>query len=1054
MSVITSRFTTSGALAELVAHDLSLLLYPATELEAGPCQLWLRAREGGVRAHPLTGPASGSIVDGGVAAGQWAGLDYIAWFETVGSGYCWQWRVRNASAHPVEFDVVFTQDVALTSWEDLRRNEYYVSQYLDLTPVDTGCGTALAVRQNMPDTGNPWLALASLTGVAAWATDALQLRGSQGGLDLAADLPSERLQHEHTLAALQAPAVTLQPAAEASGGFVGVFVAEHPAATGASDAAVVDAFVRAGGWSPAPDPVPGETGSDDTGPAARAVPTLFAPRDTLEVRDPTWADVDAVATGPRELTEEGPDGAVWSAFVGDTHVVGLAKERAVLRPHGHVAHWVPSPVATDDVVASTVWMDGVFCSQLTRGHASGAPGVTLRRSYLGLTQASGVRAAVWHGGSWRLLGRPSLWVQGQHACSWHYVPDGDGPRVDVTAQVAGDGVRLEVACTPAARVLVAVEEDHAGVRLASDAGGFVDDAPLYADGTPRGGRWRCLLTDAVERVGVQIGFPGQAATAGDAFAWRTPALSSDVDGLAEVNHLLDWLAHDASVHYQAPRGLEQYTGGAWGTRDVCQGPVGLLVASGEHTALRATLLAVFAGQQDDGDWPQWFDYLPSSAAPGHRSSHGDIVYWPLLALGHYLSLTGDASILDESVPFVGQTAFSPPLPLHEHLSRAVERVASRRTLDPRLPAYGHGDWNDSLQPARSELAQQMCSAWTSVLEIESLRTLRDGLLGSGSSSGSGSGSGAAGSLAARLADIADSTEDAVKEQLLVEGELAGYAILDRGQPELVVHPRDARTGLRHGSLQVIHAIAAELLDPDQARRHVAMIDAHLQGPHGIYLFDRPIPYAGGELRVFKRAEAATFWGREIGLMYTHAHLRWVEALTHLGDGERAWQEFLRVVPVGLSARVSGARPRQSTCYYSSADAAFPDRYAAVARASELFDPTTPFEGGWRVYSSGPGLALQLLTERILGIRFRAAGVEVDPVLHPAMDGLVARVPTPGEGHTQVTFRVGGAGHGVRQVLIDGREQVGKELSARYRAPGLRLPAGTVLAGSEVEVHLG
>ena len=66
MAIITSRFTASGALAGLTAGKLSLLLYPATELEAGPCQLWLRTRDDGIRAHPLTGPASGSTAADGV----------------------------------------------------------------------------------------------------------------------------------------------------------------------------------------------------------------------------------------------------------------------------------------------------------------------------------------------------------------------------------------------------------------------------------------------------------------------------------------------------------------------------------------------------------------------------------------------------------------------------------------------------------------------------------------------------------------------------------------------------------------------------------------------------------------------------------------------------------------------------------------------------------------------------------------------------------------------------------------------------------------------------
>ena len=54
--------------------------------------------------------------------------------------------------------------------------------------------------------------------------------------------------------------------------------------------------------------------------------------------------------------------------------------------------------------------------------------------------------------------------------------------------------------------------------------------------------------------------------------------SADHSADAEaVDAIFPWLAHDAMVHLTAPHGLEQYTGGAWGTRDVCQGPIELLL---------------------------------------------------------------------------------------------------------------------------------------------------------------------------------------------------------------------------------------------------------------------------------------------------------------------------------------------------------------------------------------------------------------------------------------------------------------------------------------------
>ena len=89
---VTVSFTRSGALAGLDADGLSLLQYPATEFEAGPANLWLRD---GAGAHPLTGPASGSSVGDGAVQGTFGPWAYDAWFDAVGDGFCWQWRVTN-----------------------------------------------------------------------------------------------------------------------------------------------------------------------------------------------------------------------------------------------------------------------------------------------------------------------------------------------------------------------------------------------------------------------------------------------------------------------------------------------------------------------------------------------------------------------------------------------------------------------------------------------------------------------------------------------------------------------------------------------------------------------------------------------------------------------------------------------------------------------------------------------------------------------------------------------------------------------------------------------
>ena len=211
----------------------------------------------------------------------------------------------------------------------------------------------------------------------------------------------------------------------------------------------------------------------------------------------------------------------------------------------------------------------------------------------------------------------------------------------------------------------------------------------------------------------------------------------------------------------------------------------------------------------------------------------------------------------------------------------------------------------------------------------------------------------------------------------------------------------------------IHAISADLLTPEQARHHLDLIEEHLLGPDGARLFDRPVGYVGGPMTIFQRAEASTFWGREIGLMYVHAHLRYAEALARVGDGDALLTALAKASPVGLETLVPQARPRQTSCYYSSSDGVFTDRYDAQERYPELLAGDVPLEGGWRVYSSGPGLVLRLVTEVLLGFRTRGERIEVDPVLPPGSE-LVAHLPVGGR-PAVVRFTAGPLGHGVRRI---------------------------------------
>ncbi|WP_369973969.1 GH36-type glycosyl hydrolase domain-containing protein, partial [Pelomonas sp. KK5] len=514
-----------------------------------------------------------------------------------------------------------------------------------------------------------------------------------------------------------------------------------------------------------------------------------------------------------------------------------------------------------------------------------------------------------------------------------------------------------------------------------------------------------------------------------------PQLSGAAEPLADM---LPWLAHNALVHYLAPRGLEQYSGGGWGVRDVCQGPLEMLLALGHAAPVRDLLTRVFSAQNADGDWPQWFMFFQRDAQIRAGDSHGDIVFWPLLGLARYLLASGDAALLEETLPFHDDA----PAPLREHLRRALALIERRMIPGRGLVAYGHGDWNDALQPADPALRESLCSAWTVTLHAQTLATLAEAYEHLGLDAGS-------------LREEHAAVQAAFQRELVRDGIVAGYAHFpDDAPPALWIHPSAPTAGLHYSLLPMMHAVLENLLTPAQAAAQADAIDRHLKGPDGARLFDAPLPYQGGLMTRFQRAESSSFFGREIGIMYMHAHLRWAQMLAHLGRAGAFWQALNQAHPILVRERVPSATPRQANCYYSSSDAAYADRYEAHADYGRVAAGTVELDGGWRVYSSGPGIMLGLVIGSLLGLRLEQDALLIDPVMPQALAGLRARVALA-DFVLELHYQPGPQGVGVTELRGDaGRSLPFTRRPHPYRAgpAAIMRPApGTVL---QLEVRSG
>ncbi|BBU64253.1 hypothetical protein MSC49_41880 (plasmid) [Methylosinus sp. C49] len=1063
-SGLTVEANANGSIRRMRRNGVLLNLFLGNEVEGGPANIYLRRHDDGGDAIGLLGPRSGEAAQfddrGMTVEGAWRDIRFSLTLVLARSAAAWFWRLalENRGDKAQRLDLIHVQDLGLTDYGAARSNEYYVSQYVDHAPLShPERGVVVASRQNQPVDGrHPWCIIGSLAQGIGFATDALQVNGLStraGGSPeaMTRGLPSERLQHEHSLAAIQDAPFQLAPGERNERGFFGWFEPDHSAPTSATDLAFVDRASAQpearSAWLP--------LGSER---AVAHPPSLFCSAPLLEALELTEGEISKLF-GENLRHGEWENGRFLSFFYGErSHVALKSKELRTLRPHGQILRTGDGSIPQEEALASTVWMSGVFHSQLTQGHVGVDRLLSGSRGYLGLFRSHGQRLFVDDGSGWRLLDAPSAFEMTPDACRWLYKHEAGLIRVESRAQTESHELRLSVEflsgsamrCLLSSHIALdgadearpSYVRDAEGVfvRAAPDSeigrrfpgGGFrIDPLPgasiesvagdeaLFPDGVSRRQPFLCLIASPARSIGFRILgrlLPAPPPTGAPADRYwrdmslglrmRAPANAPLAQDAARIGEILSWFAQNALVHYLAPRGLEQFSGGSWGVRDVAQGPVEMLLALGRFDALRDILRRVFAQQNPDGDWPQFFGVFERERYDRADDSHGDIIFWPLLALARYLCASHDRSILAERIPFFAERDNSAePATIEKHVERALDLIDRRVIRGTRLAAYGRGDWNDTLQPADASMRDTYCSAWTVTLHYQTYVTIADAYLREGS--------------AARAADIrarAEHVREDFQRLLVVDGVVAGLASFHgtdrRGADHVdyLLHPRDAATGVSYSLIPMIHAIIAGLFTPAQAREHLAVIERHLLAPDGARLFDRPIEYRGGAQKCFQRAESAAFFGREVGLMYTHAHLRYAEALWRFGDVDGFFHALCLANPIGIRDLTPSAALRQSNCYYTSSDADFADRYEAYDNYDRVMRGTIQTEGGWRIYSSGPGVAVRLIVCCFLGLTQEKSALVLDPAIPPSLNGL--RVEIALFGHDfEVTYAVDKVGCG-------------------------------------------
>lgn len=1088
---LTFTFMNSGDIRDVKHGNTMLNQVVANPIDGSINNLYLRLHlESGIRVVPMLGVKSNSRVSFGDARVMWEGeaegLHYKVVFTVLPSNvWFWDVTVQNQEGKAVDVDVIYAQDMGLADRGAVRTNEAYMSQYIDHKVFDDAArGYVVCSRQNQPQSsGFPYMQQGSLMKKSiGYVTDGFQFYGLSYKETNVAEaltkpmLSNEVYQYEFAFTALQTERMMLSSdTPEARVVFYGLFKPTHQAAIQELE---FEQEIRAA-WEQA------EAMPEFVGQAVDKVSIAAHIGAPLQTEAITKEELERYF--PARTQEEVEDGELLSFFTNThEHVVLKEKELRVERPHGHIILTGDNARMNEHVLASTMYMYGIFNSHIVLGNTNLNKMMTDSRNSLNVLKTSGQRIYIEIDGEFRLLTMPSMFEMGFNYARWFYKTGED--MIIITSFTALDAPELQMTVRSekgrAYRFLVTnqitMNCNEYEVPFHMEQNGsiltFRADAASDSASTLPNLSYRMSVTGADMAVQDETALsantvPGTASLVvfelGSSAEW-TMKVQGLLDGskaqsfkemdeaseiaayrtfyetvmngfrlehndaaqhpeLAKFNSLAWWYTHNMLVHYSSPHGLEQYGGAAWGTRDVCQGPTEYFLATQKYAQVRDILIKTYSSQyEDEGNWPQWFMFDQYSHIK-QEESHGDVIVWPLKVLNDYLHATHDFSILELQLPYskrheAGFTAETATL--LDHAKKQIDYIKRNFLHDTYLSSYGDGDWDDTLQPANAQLKKYLISSWTVALTYQVFNQLSEVLKDADHAA------------AEELKELAAGICGDFNTYMLSSGTIPGFVYMEEpGQAQLMLHPTDNKTGIQYRLLPMTRSMIAELLTAEQAEAHYNLIKQELYCPDGVRLMNRPAHYAGGVSTNFKRAEQASNFGREVGLQYVHAHIRFVEAMAKLGKSDEAWKGLQMINPIGIREVVPNAELRQSNSYFSSSDGKFNTRYEAQERFHELRNGEVAVKGGWRIYSSGPGIYMNQLISNCLGIRLDGGDLIIDPVLPQDLDGLRFHFTVHGR---EIQFEYRLTGNAVQTVAVNGHEVTGSIVDNRYRQGGMRI----------------
>jgi cyclic beta-1,2-glucan synthetase len=510
-------------------------------------------------------------------------------------------------------------------------------------------------------------------------------------------------------------------------------------------------------------------------------------------------------------------------------------------------------------------------------------------------------------------------------------------------------------------------------------------------------------------------FLGETATAAEAQALIVKYRTADLGAvLAAVGRLWDetlgvvqvktpdramdimlnrWLLYQTLSCRVWARAAFYQASGAYGFRDQLQDVMALCVA--KPLIARAQLLRAAARQFPEGDVQHW--WLPESGR-GIRTRISDDRVWLAYVVAHYVAVTGDATVLDEPVPFLNgpvlrdgeDEAFFPPMisaetaTLFEHCALALDQ--SLPVGSHGLPLIGTGDWNDGMNRIGAKgRGESIWLGWFLHTALTAFAPLAE-----------------ARHAEARAASWRQHRRDlgVALDRNAWDGAWYRRAYFDDGTPLGSALNDECRIDSIAQSWSVISGAG----DPARAALAMAAVETQLVQPEPgvVLLFAPPFDKTALDPGYIKGYPPGI---RENGGQYTHGAIWSVIAFAMLGDGDKAAALFSLINPIHHSDTPEAARRYKVEPYVIAADV-----YSVAPHAGR---------GGWTWYTGSAGWMYRAGLESILGLRVEAGSLLLDPCIPKAWPGfgIVFR-------HGTATYDIHvenleGVSRGVLQAELDG-----------------------------------